>query len=115
MHFKKEKYRYFDWYKKLVCAGPKSAGNILTNLSPHLAWLTTLDGRVKLSCFKARVPNQGCTYPQWYICTYQAAPKVWQNQYDKEKSCRSRLVMYRGINRRPSLLPKCRKPILLKN
>jgi len=25
MHFKKEKFRYFEWYKKLVYAGPKSA------------------------------------------------------------------------------------------
>jgi len=37
MHFKKEKNRYFEWYKKLVYAGAKSARNILTNLSPNPA------------------------------------------------------------------------------
>jgi len=34
MHVKK-KNRYFEWYNKLVYAGPKSARNILTNLSPN--------------------------------------------------------------------------------
>jgi len=35
LYFKKEKNRFFEWYKKLVYAGPKSARNILTNLSPN--------------------------------------------------------------------------------
>jgi len=33
------KNRCFEWYKKLVYAGPKSARNILTNLSPNPARL----------------------------------------------------------------------------
>jgi len=37
MYFKKGKNRYFECYKKLVYAGPKSARNILTNLSPNPA------------------------------------------------------------------------------
>jgi len=40
MYFNKEKNRYFEWYKKLLCihyARPKSARNILTNLSPNPA------------------------------------------------------------------------------
>ena len=35
VHFKKEKNRYFQWYKKLVYAGPKSARNIFTNFKPE--------------------------------------------------------------------------------
>jgi len=37
MHFKTEKDRYFEWYKKLAYAGPKSSRNIFTNLSPNPA------------------------------------------------------------------------------
>ena len=43
MYFKKEKNRYFEWYKQLVYAGPKSARNILTNSSPNLAPKTRPD------------------------------------------------------------------------
>jgi len=42
MYFKKEKNRYFEWYKILLYAGPKWARNILTNLRPNPARLTTL-------------------------------------------------------------------------
>jgi len=35
MYIKKEKNHYFECYKKLVCAGPKSARNILTDLSQN--------------------------------------------------------------------------------
>jgi len=41
MHFKK-KNRYFEWYNKLVYAGPKSARNIWTNLSSNPARLATM-------------------------------------------------------------------------
>jgi len=42
MYVTKEKNRYSECYKKVLYASPKSARNILTNLSPNPAQLTTL-------------------------------------------------------------------------
>jgi len=42
MYATKEKNRYSECYKEVLYAGPKSARNILTNLSPNPARLTTV-------------------------------------------------------------------------
>jgi len=54
----KAKNRYSEWYKKVLYTGPKSARNILTNLSPNPTRLTTLLWRPRLAKMGLESPDR---------------------------------------------------------
>jgi len=87
MHFKKEKNCYFEWYKKSVYADPKSALNILTNLIPNPARVTTLCYMLNIntsSWQERRVALQMRNHQQWKS---QSQRHHWEDEHASLDLC----------------------------